>query len=196
MLAWHELDHVIRRALTDRGCTVKWVTQDDMFDPIMGMLLLKADLETLRDLTRLPEVLDSTGLPMSAVALLFALGHEREVPSALIGQDADEEDKRKFFRMWRDQPAKGDLPPATKLDLAQTVRLESSIAGCRIDVSCRNESPCIELGESLLACVEALLATAMSDRIIAREPLVKVKINTWEFAEPPFAFDAEDVDGR
>ncbi len=192
MLAWHELDHVIRRALNDRGCTIKWVTQDDMFDPITGMLLLKADLETLRDLTRLPEVLDSTGLPMSAVALMFALGHEDEVPSSLI----DEEDRRKFFRMWRDQPAKGDLPPAPKIDLTQTIRFESSIAGCRIDVTCRNESPCIELGESLLACIEALLATAMSDRIIAREPSVKVKIKIGEFAEPPFVFDTGDVDGR
>lgn len=196
MLAWHELDHVIRRALTDRGCTIKWVTQDDMFDPIAGILLLKADMETLRDLTRLPEVLDSTGLPMSAVALLFALGHEHEMPSALVGDNADEEDKHKFFRMWRDQPANGDLPPVPKLDLTQTIRLESFIAGCKIDVTCRNESPCIELGESLLACVEALLATAMSDRIIAREPLVKVMINAGEFAEPPFTFDASDVDGR
>jgi hypothetical protein len=196
MLAWHELDHLMRRALTDRGCTIKWVTQDDMFDPITGMLLLKADVETLRNLTSLPEVLDSTGLPMSAVALLFALGYVHEVPSALVGEDAGEEDRRKFFRMWRDQPAKGDLPPQPKLDLTQTIRLESSVAGCRIDVACRNESPCIELGESLLACVEALLATSMSDRIIAREPLVKVKINVGEFAQPPFAFRAEDVDGR
>lgn len=196
MLGWHELDHVIRGVLNDRGCTIKWVTQDDMFDPIAGMLLLKANLETLRALTQLPEVLDSTGLPMAAVALLFALGHEDEVPSALIGEVADEEDRRKFFRMWRDQPAKGDLPPAPKIDLAQTIRLESSVAGCSIDVTCRNESPFIELGESLLACLEALLATAMSDRIIAREPSVKVKIKTGEFAEPPFTFNAGDVDGR
>jgi hypothetical protein len=196
MLAWHELDHVIRRALNDRGCTINWVTQVDMFDPIAGMLLLKADLETLRTLTQLPEVLYSTGLPMAAVALLFALGHEDEVPSALIGEEADEEDRRKFFRMWRDQPAKGDLPPAPKSDLTQTIRLESVVAGCRIDVTCRNEPPFIELGESLLACLEALLATAMSDRIIAREPSVKVKIKTGEFAEPPFAFDTADVDGR
>ena len=63
-------------------------------------------------------------------------------------------------------------------------------------MTCRNESPCIELGESLLACLEALLATAMSDRIIAREPIVKVKINLAALAEPPFEFDDEDVDGR
>lgn len=196
MLAWHELDCVIRRALNDRGCKIRWVTQDDMFDPIAGMLLLKADPDTLRDLTCLPDVLDATGLSMSAVALLYALGHENKVPSELAGEGADEEGRRKFFRMWRDQPAKDELPPVPKLNLTQTIRLESSIAGCRIDMACRNESPCIELGESLLACVEALLATAMSDRIIAREPLVKVKINTGDFAESPFAFDAKDVDGR
>ena len=196
MLAWHELDQVIRRALSDRGYTAKFVTEDDMFDPIMGMLLLKADLETLRNLTRLPEVLVSTGLPMSAVALLFALGHEDEVPSTLVGEDASTEDRRRFFRMWRDQPAHDNLPPTPKIDLTQTIRLESSLAGCRIDVICRNESPCIELGESLLACLEALLATAMIDRIIAHEPSVKVVIATVEIAEPPFTFDTADVDGR
>jgi hypothetical protein len=196
MLAWHELDYVIRRALNDRGCTIKWMTQDDMFDPITGMLLLKADLETLRDLTRLPEVLDSTALPMSAIALLFALGHEDEVPSALVGEDADELGKRNFFRMWRDQPAKDDLPPAPRTDLTQTIRLESSVAGCRIDVTCQNESPCIEIGESLMACLEALMATAINDRIIACEPSVQVKIKTGNFAEQPFEFETGDIDGR
>lgn len=196
MFAWHEIDLVIRRALADRGCAIKWVTQDDTFDPIVGMLLLKSDLDALRDLTGLPDVLNSTGLPMSGVALLFALGHEDEVPSALVGEEADEEGKRKFFRMWRDQPAKDDLPSAPKLDLTQTIRLESSIAGCRVNVSCQNDSPCIEVGESLLACMEALLATAMSDRIIAREPFVTVQIKIGDFVKPPFEFDAEDVDGR
>ena len=194
-LAWHDLDRVVRSALLDHGYASEWLTKDDLFDPILGMLLLRADVWELRDLTPLPDILEAVGLPFAAVALLYALGHDDRVPSELTGKDGDSESKLGFFKMWRDQPAAEDLPPKPLLDIGQTVVLESSIAGCKVRMTCRNESPCVELGESLLACLEALLATAIADHVVAREPSVEVKVRLSDFAEEPFVFDTSDVDG-
>lgn len=191
MLAWHELDQVLRSALINRGCTIKWVSQDDNFDAVAGILMLKADLQMLKELTRLPDVLRSAGLPASAAALLFALGHEAELPAGLNGDGGAAE----FFRKWRDQPAYAELPEFPESGLGPTICFSSSIAGCRVDVACANETPCLELGESLLACLEALLATAVIDRIVSREPLVRIRITAGEPTEPWFDTDFEDVGG-
>jgi hypothetical protein len=54
-------------------------------DVSVGSLLLRADLWDLKLLTRLPDLLERTlQLPMAAVALRYALGHESTVPRELL----------------------------------------------------------------------------------------------------------------
>jgi hypothetical protein len=197
VLAWHELDRTVQALLTERGYRMQRLNKnDENFDPILGMLMLRADLWDLRALSSLPDVLDGLGLPLAAIALTYALGHEDKIPRELAGKELNAEEKREFFKSWRDQPAASDIAPGPVLYTGRTVMLESQVAGCKISVSCRNAIPCVELGESLLACIEALLATVIVERVISREPDLVIKVSPSDFAEEPFAFEATDIDGK
>jgi hypothetical protein len=58
LLTWHDLHRLVRAALADRGYSMERLSKSDQtFDPILGMLLLRADLWELRELTTLPDVL-------------------------------------------------------------------------------------------------------------------------------------------
>ena len=167
-----------------------------MFDPIFGILLLRADIPNLRDLTGLPDTLISLNLPASASALLYALGHENKVVSDLFGTNGMSEAPEDFFRKWRDQPAATDIATQPLLYIHQNVVMESRIAGCHVTVHCSNAMPCVELSESLLACLEALLATAFVDGAMAREPEMVVKVCLSDFADDPFTFESKEEEGK
>lgn len=197
LLVWHELDCTVRSILFDRGYAMRMLNKkDEMFDPLLGVLMLRSDHWDLQELTRLPDVLSSLQLPGAAVALLYALGHEDKVPSGLTGTDDRPDSRHDLFRKWRDQPMAVDLPPHPHLYLEQTVTLASRVAGCHVSVNCKNATPYVELAESLLACIEALLATAVVDQLVAREPDFKITIRASDFAEDPFTFETMDEDGK
>jgi len=197
LLAWHELDRIIRAVVTDRGYSMERLSKyDQTFDPILGILLLRADLSELQELAVLPEVLDRLDLPGAAFALMYALGYEDEVPAELLEGPTSADSKRELFRKWRDQPAAKDLPPKPLLCTTRTVTLSSNVLGCQITVDCWNKSPCLELAESALAAIEGLLATGLLDRMVAREPTLTIKVRLSDFAEAPFTFELRDYDGR
>lgn len=197
LLAWHELDIILRHLLNERGYGMSRLKNaDEVFDPIVGMLFLRADVWDLRALSSLPDQLERLGLYFASVALYYALGHEDKVPAALTQDDVSASARREFFAKWRDQPAAKDLPSGLRLNTARTITLESRIAGCHFNVDCHNAAPCVELAESLLACIEALLATAPVDGVMAHEPVFQVKIQLSDFAEEPFLYETGDNRGK
>lgn len=197
LLTWHDLHRVVRAVLADQGYSMERLSKSDQtFDPILGMLLLRADLWELLKLTTLPDVLDSLDLPGAAVALMYALGHEDEVPPELLEEPASAEAKRDLFRKWRDQPAAQELPAKPLLYTTQTVILSSNVLGCQITVNCWNKPPCVELGESALAAIESFLATGVLERIVAREPTLTINLRPSDFSDTPFTFELRDRDGK
>lgn len=197
LLTWHDLDRVIRAVLADRGYSMERLSKhDETFDPILGMLLLRTDLRELRELTTLPDVLDGLDLPGAAVALMYALGHEDEVPPELLEEPTSSKGKRDLIRKWRDQPAAQDLPPKPLLYTTRTVILSSNVLGCKITVDCWNKPPCVELGESALAAIESFLATGVLEHMVAREPTLTINLRPSDFSAMPFTFEARDHDGR
>ena len=197
VLAWHELDHTVRVLLEGRGYKMHRLNENDKtFDPILGILMLRANVWDLRLLSNLPDVLDGLGLPFAAIALMYALGYEDKIPDELIGAASNPEAKQVFFKSWRDQPAASEIAPQPLLYTERTVTLESKVAGCKISISCTNEIPCVELGESLLACIEALLATVIVEHVVAHEPDLTIKIRLSDFAEEPFEFEGTDKEGK
>jgi hypothetical protein len=100
-----------------------------------------------------------------------------------------------FFLQWRDQLASEQIPPLS-LGTDAMLQLESDVLGCHIIVTCENESPAIELAESLLAATESLLSTGLGTSLIAREPMLSVSVKASEFAEDPFSFRLVHEKGR
>lgn len=196
-LAWHEVDCAFRGVLADQGYKADRLAQREMqFDAILGILLLRTDIWDLKFLSSLPDVLDRLGLHCSAVALQYALGHEDELPEEFVGDKISGEKLYHFFEQWRDQPAAGDLPATPSLYEQRTVTLNSNVLGCRITAESENTTPCVELAEWMLAALESLLSTGMLERVVAREPVLTIKLRKSDFVEPPFAFEIQERDGR
>jgi hypothetical protein len=197
ILAWHETHHGVRQVLNSKGFDSKRLHYSEKeFDIILGILLLKADIWQLNEMSYLPNVLDSLELHASAIALLYALGHEDELPKTAMTEVPAGEPPRQVFQRWRDQPAAEDLPQHPFLDGGQKATFNSSILGCRITLEAENCSPCIELAESILAALESLLSTGLNEGLITREPTLTIQIRKSDFTEKPFTFELRDKDGR
>lgn len=120
VLVWHETHHGFRQVLTSQGFDPKRLQYGEKeFDIILGILLLKADIWQLNVLTCLPDVLSSLELHTSSVALLYALGHEDEIPKDPLSDVPAEETLHQLFQWWRDQPTADDLPQHPVLDGGQ-----------------------------------------------------------------------------
>lgn len=196
VLAWHEVDRITRHVLASKGYDPERLFDpDDNFDAVLGLLLLRTDIDALRRLEQLPDALAGLDLNFARIALLYALGHEKEVPPELVEGGGHDEPLRSFFARWHHQPAAEDISEVVRLD-DQPLYLESKVLGCLFRAEVENESACVALAESLLAATEALLATGLREGIFAREPSVAITIRRGDSAGAPFAATFDDNDGR
>lgn len=197
ILAWQEVDRTVAQVLAAHGYDAERMSRGELpFDAILGILCLKADLWHLQRLSRLPDVLDQLGLYNASAALLYALGHVEALPEALVGGRKDEGELFGFFATWRDQPAAKDVPGELSIGTGRRVTLVSRILGCQVTIDSDSASPCVELAESTLAALEALLATGPTERMMAHEPTLAISVRKSEFADRPFGFEMKESTGR
>ncbi|MBI5690649.1 MAG: hypothetical protein HZC55_11195 [Verrucomicrobia bacterium] len=195
-LAWHEVDRAVRRLLLQQGHDAERVWWGEhQFSAMLGILFLRADLATLRELTLLPQALIRLGLDYAAVGLCQALGVEAQIPADLkAGKDAKQ--LHELFVKWRDQGDDTMLPEAPLTYEQSNVELSTRVLGCRIAVNSQNMAPCVEVAESLLAALESFLATCGFDQVNLCEPEVTVTVRRGDFAPFPLEFVTNEVDGR
>ena len=194
VLAWHEVDRAVTKVLVDRGYDAERLSKGEPeFDLILGALLLKTDIWQLKQLSALPEVLQGLGLNSSAIALCYALGYEEDFPEGWVSEGESLYD---FFAELRDQVPRDELPNELSLSERRTVTLNSRVLGCRITAEIENAPPCVELAESVLAALESLLSTATMEQMVAREPVLTIKVRKSELAGKPFEFSLQDRSGR
>lgn len=194
VLAWHELDLLVRRALADRGYKSETLFgAEDEFHALLIRLLLRTDFFDLRAVEGLPDVLDRLGLDLEADALLYALGHRERLEELAkgLGDDPDV-----LARLGRNIKADVSLPERPVLYNQRTVSLQSRILGCWINVKSEIDPPCVEVAESILAALEGFLATSALDRAMAHEPELTMEVQTSDFAEAPFSVSVEERAGR
>jgi hypothetical protein len=178
ILAWHEVDSLIKQALLHEGYPETILSGEDNFDAIVGMHFLNADIDQLKKLTKVPDTLDHLGLERSGMALRFALGNKEELE--IIKTSLGDEDLVEFIAKWRNQPASEDIVQRPTFYEGDTVTLEATVLGCQISIEAENSPACIALSESILAALEAFLATGFNDGVIAKTPLVKVTVQRGE----------------
>jgi len=195
-LSWHEVEMVSRGALAAKGENEELDERDMAFDASLGLLFLKTDLWELKRLSRLPDVLNRLGLFNAWAALLYALGHEDKLRDTFYKEAGVGDEVRDFFLKWRDHRASRELSKKPALYEERKVNLTSHLLGCDINVEVENLMPCLELAESLLAALEALLSTGTVDLIGAQEPVLAISICKSDFVNQPFEFKVIDDTGR
>ena len=197
ILAWHEAGSLIRGILIDQGYDESRLSEGDLeFDLILGILLLRTDLWELKWLSTLPDVLDRMGLFNASAALTYALGHEERLQDEGFCEVWEDEDLHTVFLKWCNQPATENLPERPLLYVRKKVMLNSTVLGCQITVESENDSPCVELAESVLAALESLLSTSILERVIARETVLTISVRKSDFVRRPFEFELQDHVGR
>jgi len=197
IFSWHQLDQIVSGVLDDHNSQTDQPSENELlFDSIFAILLLRSDLNQLKQLSSFPDVLDSMGLYSSSTAFHFALGHEDELPKSLIENEKGPEGVTDLFIKWRDQPAAQELPPRPLLCNDATITFTSNLLGCKINLHCENSSPCIELAESMLAAFESLLSTGLDNHLIAHEPALTINIQKSDAIEKYFEYEVKDISGR
>lgn len=187
-LCWHEVDLAVRAILEDKGVLESSLEAEALFDGAFGTLLLKTDPWELRWVERLPEKLERLGLFNSSAALLYVLGYEEDLKESNFPSADAHENLHSYFVSWRDNPSAQDLPSPSFCE-ERKLALVSHVLGSMITVESENSSPAVELGESILAALESLLSTGITDRMVAREPRINITIRLSEFAKKPFEFE-------
>jgi hypothetical protein len=197
LLAWHDVDLVIREVLIQQGYSRGRIREGDVdFDAILAILILRTDIWQLKWLSGLPDVLDRHGLFIAADSLRYALGHEDGIAEAISKEATDSDALAAFFLRLRDQPAGNDLPRSPEFCDAQMLTFSSVVLGCHVTAECDNNEHCVALTESILAALESLLACGLVDRFVAREPRMTLRIRQSFVGEGPFAFDIDETRGH
>ena len=131
-------------------------------DRVLGILLLKTDLQDLRAMDFLPEILGQLGLDNSRMALLYALGYEDDLRKAgIIPESEDAAAVNDFFRQWHAHATARTVPDHPELLRDAMVELRSGVLGCEIVARVEIGLSSLYLGEAILAALEALLATSL-----------------------------------
>lgn len=195
-LSWHEVDALVREALRRKGESTCVLDEGEQsFDAILGIQFLRLDVWLLKDIQRLPATLDALGLFTASLALRFALGDETCVVADLEFDACSDSTLTEFFLRWRDQPARDDLRNEPQLGHQQKIRLQTSVAGCEIDVDCQNKQSTVAVAESILASLESLLATGLADQVFARQPSLRVEVKHSDFGDEPFTHELTEKNG-
>lgn len=189
-LAWYELEQATRSVQKDKAEPKEFF----LYGAVIGLFFLRADLNTLKKLERLPDALESHGLYQARVELLYALGWEEKAKEEL--GDHFGEDIMKMFLAWRDQPAVDDLPELMQLGDEPVLRLSSSLLGCDVRVTADDKPACRLIAESLVSALESALATAFREQLIPMVRSIDITISGAESTVFPFSFEVKDASAK
>ena len=177
----------------------RFIDQRSVQDRVLAILLLRVDFWQLKWLDFVPPILEKFGLEYSWMALLYGLGYEDYLRrEGVIPASESEATAREVFIQWNQEPAGEDLPRATELQQEQHVELRSSVLGCEITVRCVNNLPSIQLGETILAALESLLATSLDAELcpFVSELLIEISPSDLVQELPTYEFEEGDLSPR
>jgi hypothetical protein len=184
VLMWLELtSYAAHHLLLDGERREKYSEERNTQDIVLGLLLLRVDFWESKDLDFLPDILANLHLELSRMAVLYVLGYEERLREEhLIPASEDATAVQDFFQHWvKQQPVAKDV--ATKPDfLARSnVQFSSTVLGCKFIVECSNQLDSIYLSETILATIEAFLATSMAQKIFPHRESFLIRIVETEF---------------
>ena len=173
------------------------VREDEhMQDLVTGILILKAELSQLSELVTFPDVLERAGFSSSKIALLYALGEEREAASeANFEKTQTEEQLHEFFELWVDQPASNQLANSLQLSSPCIIRLKSIVLGVEIKLEAESNLRSLYLAEAFLGSIEAFFATSLNQKIIPFQEEVRVYVGPREDNEKDFVIRTSERNG-
>ncbi len=146
-------------------------------DAVLAMLLLRSSLKQLAAMESLPKTLERHGLFVSAMTLLFSLGHEEALSAeGYIPSGMSREELYETFKRLSEQPAKESLPAQPEVFDEPFVTFRSSVLGCEWAVSVELDETAIRIAEAFLGFVEAFFATSLDRDAIPHRQHINIVV--------------------
>ncbi|RYG38274.1 hypothetical protein EON81_04065 [bacterium] len=192
-LAWHELDLAVRARLVAHGDTLPSPDEDEQgYDVLLSRLLMRTDPGELDALRGLPDVLSGLDLHLSSAALLYLLGDV--MPLLEMGKEIGKDVSEMAQALWA-MNAEVTLPtrPWYGEDIAE---MSANVLGCAVSLRCDSDPFLVQVGEWILAALEALLATSAIKRAYAHEPSLTVDLKFVSDLQDALSLKEQDILGR
>ena len=186
-------------------------------DAAFGSNILNLTDAELASISRLPDALAASGMTMSRVALLHALGYEDVLRDE--GSIPDRESAgavAKFMATLKAQPVSSELYGPLILNWRKDQSLETCICGLTIEVRGPGSDAGIMVAQSIVGTFEATLATVLEERVsphterfridivesdgkhprIDTDPTAMRSMVSWPSSLPPQSFERQNEIGR
>lgn len=169
----------------------KIITENDFhgFDAFLSQCFLNTDILILKNLSKLPDLLDKYQLFSSRSMLLYALGYEDivEVEYELqINQEYFD-----YLTLVRDTYL-GAQVPIIQVYEDRYASLFGSAMGCEINISFPYRSPLVELAETILSVIQGFFSTCVVDGFIVVEPRLDIEITADDDDEISVSHELDD----
>ncbi len=192
-LRWAELTDIVASHLMLQGqASEAFVERRRGFDMILGLLLLRCQFDDLKSLDTLPDILGALDFQHSRTALLYALGHENSLrEEGWIPESETPEAVKDLMVHWVNQPAGEQISPYPEFLDKLTVTLTSHVIGCEVNLTTPNNPPAVFLAETLLAALEAFLATSLNLRVYPYRSKLEVRLRPalYDGSEPTITLE-------
>jgi hypothetical protein len=193
VLCWIEWLRILRVALSLTADEVTALNEEvAAIDRVLGILVLRTQESDWAHLDRIADLFESHDLMMSRAAVLFILGHEDRLKKEY---SIEEENLQEFFSLWLHQPAADDLPLVAQWHVGSTIRLETVVLGCKVEVTARGGITTALLAESFIAFLEAFFSTAIQMRaLLSPRPELSIEVRQSDQAASPFSARSSEDD--
>jgi hypothetical protein len=146
-------------------------------DLFLGFLILKSAFRDLFRLEAIPRILEDIGLHHSFLASLYALGYEDTLrDEGWIPKEEDESSVRQLFNDWTDQSTASNLPKTLEFLSEDLIEFHSQVLGCNIFAEVPNNNRSVFIAQSILASLEAFLATSLDSDLIPHQSNIRFKV--------------------
>ena len=147
----------------------------------------------VQELGRLPDVLDQLGLTWSRSALLYTLGYE-DHDEGTIPANETTEGATELFSVLASQPVSKDMRGPLILNRSHGQSFETSVLGLTLTANTTGSICSVVVAEVVLGGMEALLATAVSLKVLPHTEEFSLDIiESDDAAEPELRVDFDDM---
>lgn len=178
-LQWYEVLKVFITVLPEDEWNLETLEEESLLcDLRLGATILTCD-ENATHLARLFPIIERMGLDNALLATSYRIGRE-DLYSKEFTDAVPENERHKFMSDWASQAPENVA--SNKLLYANTisVQLTTTVLGCEITVHYDNSILNTMTAESILACLESILATAFLHRGSSAEAKLDIRIQNSE----------------
>jgi hypothetical protein len=143
-------------------------------------------------LSRLPDALESSMMPMSHTALLYSLGYEDVLrKDGSFPAEETAQGIKEFFAMLKAQPVSSQLFDQLILNQRSGQTLETCICGLTVEIVAPGDDTGIVLAQAMVATLEAMLATMLEEEVAPHTESFRIDIVETDDIDPTVQTDPE-----